>query len=195
MPADSPLTSASLIDRLRDHRDAPAWQTLVHVYTPLMRAWLGPARLQAADVDDLTQRILEVVVRKLPEFAHSGRPGAFRAWLRGITVNVLREFRRAGEPVDQSPATAGIIEELEDSASGLSAWWEREHDRHVLNGLLRVVERDFAPTTWHAFRRVVLDELPAGAVAGELGMSVNAVLIAKSRVVARLRQEARGLVD
>jgi hypothetical protein len=32
-------------------------------------------------------------------------------------------------------------------------------------------------------------------VAVELGLSVNAVLIAKSRALARLRQEAAGLID
>ena len=39
------------------------------------------------------------------------------------------------------------------------------------------------------------DGKPARDVAQELGLSVNAVLIAKSRVLGRLRQEARGLVD
>jgi RNA polymerase sigma-70 factor, ECF subfamily len=195
MPVSSPGTSASLLERLRDQRDAQAWQKLLLVYTPLMRAWLRAAPLQQADVDDLTQRVLEVLVRKLPQFVHNGRPGAFRAWLRSITVNVLREFRRAGQPAGQVPGTAGLLEQLEDPDSGLSRWWEQEHNRHVVNGLLRLVERDFAPATWRAFRRVVFDELPAGAVAAELGLSVNAVLIAKSRVLARLRQEARGLVD
>jgi RNA polymerase sigma-70 factor (ECF subfamily) len=146
-------------------------------------------------VDDLTQRVLEVVVRKLPQFVHNGRAGAFRAWLRGITVNVLREFRRAGDRADPAAATAGLLEQLEDPASDLSRWWDQEHNRHVVNALLRLVEHDFTPATWRAFRRVLCDELPADVVAAELGMSVNAVLIAKSRVLARLRQEARGLVD
>ena len=47
----------------------------------------GYPTLQAADADDLTQQVLTVVVRKLPAFRHSGRPGAFRAWLRAITVS------------------------------------------------------------------------------------------------------------
>ena len=195
MPVSSPGTPASLLERLRDPCDEQAWQKLVRVYTPLMRAWLRPAALQPADVDDLTQRVLEVVVRKLPQFVHSGRPGAFRAWLRGITVNVLREFRRAGKPAGQASGTDGLLEQLEDPDSGLSRWWDQEHNRHVVNGLLRLVERDFTPATWRAFRRVVFDELPADAVAAELGMSVNAVLVAKWRVLTRLRQEARGLVD
>ena len=185
-------TSASLLERLRDRGDAQAWQKLVLLYTPLMRDWLRPAGLQAADADDLTQRVLEVVVRKLPQFQHDGRPGAFRAWLHAITVNLLREFWRTRSPAAQS---ADLLGQLEDPASDLGRWWDEEHDRHVLNGLLRLVERDFAANTWRAFRRVVLDDLPADAVAAELGMTVNAVLIAKSRVLSRLRQEASGMVE
>ena len=195
MSPTSPGTSASLLDRLCDRGDAQAWQKLVQLYTPLMRAWLRPAALQAADVDELTQRVLEVVVHKLPQFHHDGRPGAFRAWLRAITVNRLREFWRARPPAGQVAQSAALLEELEDPASDLGRWWDEEHNRHVLNGLLRLVERDFAANTWRAFRRVVLDDLPADTVAAELGMTVNAVLIAKSRVLSRLRQEASGMVD
>ena len=45
------------------------------------------------------------------------------------------------------------------------------------------------------FRRFVLDAVPAAEVATELGTTRNAVFIAKSRVLARLRQEAEGLID
>jgi RNA polymerase sigma-70 factor (ECF subfamily) len=195
MSPTSPDTSASLLEQLRDRGDAQAWQKLVLIYTPLMRAWLRPAALQPADMDDLTQRILEVVVRKLPQFQHDGRPGAFRAWLRAITVNRLREFWRARPPADQFAPSAALLEELEDPASDLCRWWDEEHNRHILNGLLHLIEHDFAANTWRAFQRVVLDELSADAVAAELGMTVNAVLIAKSRVLSRLRQEASGMVD
>jgi RNA polymerase sigma-70 factor (ECF subfamily) len=58
-----------------------------------------------------------------------------------------------------------------------------------------LVEPEFTPSTWRAFRRVVLEGAPPTAVAAELGTSVNAVFIAKSRVLQRLRQEARGLLD
>jgi len=51
------------------------------------------------------------------------------------------------------------------------------------------------PATWRAFRRQVVDECSASSVADELGLTANAVLIAKSRVLRRLREEARGLTD
>jgi len=44
-------------------------------------------------------------------------------------------------------------------------------------------------------KTVVEDGQPASDVAQELGISVNAVLIAKSRVLKRLREKPAGLVD
>jgi RNA polymerase sigma-70 factor (ECF subfamily) len=88
-----------------------------------------------------------------------------------------------------------MLEALEDPHSDLSRRWDEEHDRHVLGRLLEAIRPDFAPATWQAFRRLVLDGRKAADVAAELGLSVNAVFIAKSRVQRRLRQEMRGLVD
>jgi RNA polymerase sigma-70 factor (ECF subfamily) len=56
-------------------------------------------------------------------------------------------------------------------------------------------EAEFEPTTWQAFRRYVLDEEESSKVAADLEMTVNAVQIAKSRVLKRLRELARGLID
>jgi RNA polymerase sigma-70 factor (ECF subfamily) len=49
--------------------------------------------------------------------------------------------------------------------------------------------------TWQAFLRHVQEGEPAGQVAEALGLSLNSVLLAKNRVLKRLRQEAAGLVD
>ena len=73
--------------------------------------------------------------------------------------------------------------------------WDREHDEHVAASLMRRVQGDFAPTTWRAFVRHVLEGEPAARVAQELGLSLNSVLLAKSRVFKRLRQELAGLVE
>src|SRR5947209_6819455 len=87
-------TSLSLLERLRLASDPAAWQRLVAVYTPLIRDWLRRHSAPAADVDDLTQEVLRCVVRGLPRFQHDLRRGAFRRWLRTITVNQLRSFWR-----------------------------------------------------------------------------------------------------
>jgi RNA polymerase sigma-70 factor (ECF subfamily) len=191
-------TSASLLERLRLRPDADGWQRLVGLYEPLIRGWLRRHDLQATDADDVVQEVLGIVVREVPHFEHNGRPGAFRAWLRITTAHCLRRFWRARQ---YRPDAAGgsdwerHLAELEDPTSGLSALWDEEHDRHVLRRLLELIAGDFQPSTWQAFRRLVLDGAPAAVVAAELGLSVNAVLIAKSRVLQRLREEGRGLVE
>jgi RNA polymerase sigma-70 factor (ECF subfamily) len=190
MAVPSPGTSASLLQQARDRR-AEAWDRLVALYVPLLHAWLTAAGLQPADRDDLTQRVLEVLVRQLPDFEHSGQPGAFRAWLRGIAVNLLHEHWRSRP----TPAADSVLAQLADPNGGLSRLWDEQHDRHVLHGLMELVRPEFTPSTWQAFRRLAMEGAAARAVAEELGLSVNAVLIARSRVVARLRQAAQGLVD
>jgi RNA polymerase sigma factor (sigma-70 family) len=193
--ADTPV---SLLERLRLRPDADSWQRLVALYTPLIQDWLRRQGLRHADVEDLTQEILGVLVRELPRFEHDGRPGAFRRWLRTVTVNRLRTFWRGR---DRRPAAPGgsdfgqVLNQLEDPASGLSALWEREHDRHVLRRLLELLEPEFEPATWRAFRLLVLEGRPTAEVAAALGASANAVRIAKSRVLSRLRRESAGLVD
>ena len=70
-----------------------------------------------------------------------------------------------------------------------------DHDRHVVQKLLAVVQPDFTPTTWEAFRQFAQAGRPAAEVAGELGLSVNAVLQAKSRILRRLRAEVGDLLN
>ncbi len=188
-------TSASLLERLRAGPNPAGWRQLVDLYAPLIRSWLGRHFLQAVDSDDLAQQVLTVVVRKLPSFQHSGRPGAFRAWLRGITVNTLRSFWRSRAQPTAAGGFDDLLDRLEDPASDLSRLWDREHDEYVAASLLRRVQVDFTPSTWQAFLRHVLEGAPAMQVAEELGLSLNSVLLAKSRVLKRLRQELAGFVE
>ena len=61
--------------------------------------------------------------------------------------------------------------------------------------LLDLVEAEFEPATLRAFRRLALDGASGAVVAEELGISVAAVYVAKSRVLQRIRREAKGLID
>src|SRR5262245_54715613 len=88
-------TSASLLDRLQRDADPADWRRLVDLYSPLVRNWLRRHNVQGADADDLVQEVLAVVVRRFPDFRHNRRVGAFRAWLRAITVNCVRDFWKA----------------------------------------------------------------------------------------------------
>jgi RNA polymerase sigma-70 factor (ECF subfamily) len=183
-------TSLSLLDRLRDHpEDAEAWQRFDALYRPLLQTWLRGR--QASDADDMVQNVLHTVVQKLPGFQYDPAKGKFRTWLRNILINHLRAFDRSQKalPWTGDDAVYGeILTQLEDPKSDLNRHWDREHEQHLAQRLLALIEPEFAPSTWQAFQRTTNGEKPE-EVAVALQISVNAVYRAKSSVLKRLRQE------
>ncbi len=191
-----PDTSITFLDRLRLQPDAEAWHRFVDIYAPLIRGWLRRYCVAEQDAEDLTQEVMTVMIRQFPSFEHNHRSGAFRNWLRTVTVNQLRAlWRTRRKEANGDSGVMRMLDQLADPASSLSKLWDQQHDQHVAAKLMELIRPQFEPTTWQAFRRVAVDGDKANVVAQELGMSVNAVLLAKLRVLSRLRQELRGLTD
>jgi len=189
-------TSLSLLDRLKAARpDASDWNRLQGIYLPLIERWLGRVPGLGDESADLAQEVLVVVFREVARFDRK-REGSFRAWLRQVTVNKIRNYRRKRQrrPVVGLDPADGFLERLSDPNDDLAREWNQDHDKHVVEKLLAVVQSDFNPTTWVAFQRFGVDGVPAGRVAEELGLSENAVILAKSRVLKRLREEAGELL-
>ena len=189
-------TSIGLLDSLQ-RNDDESWQLFHDIYVPLIRKWLRGHGLTDNDSEDVAQEVLVVVMGKIADFRRQ-RVGSFRCWLRNITVNCLRSHRRSNWKHPHSAggdSTAEMLRDLACPRSELTQLWNREHDRHVLGYAMKEVKDTFAEKTWQAFRGVALDREPAKQVAQRLDMSVNAVCIAKSRVINRIREVVSGLVD
>ena len=183
-------TSASLIERLRQPAAHAAWERFVDLYTPLLYTWAGRLGLAGDDAADLVQEVLTLLVRKLPEFTYD-RGRSFRSWLKTVLLNKWREGRRgkpaghpsAGDPADwPGPDPAAEAEEA-------------EFQRHLAVRALQLMQAEFQPTTWKACWEQVVHGRTAAEVAAELGITEAAAHVAKSRVLRRLRQELRGLLD
>lgn len=190
-------TSLSLLRRIQYSEESECWNELAALYSPLIRLWLRRYQVQESDADDLLQEVLLALSEQLGQFDHAGRKGSFRCWLRTILLNRLRRFwqSRARLAQEQAGSNLRLLEELDDPASDASQLWNRQHDQYVLKQLLSAAEAHFESKTWQAFCRVTLEGKPTAEVASDLGVSVNAVCLAKSRVIRRLRQESEGLVD
>jgi RNA polymerase sigma-70 factor (ECF subfamily) len=190
-------TSVSLLGRLAGAPTDDDWRRLHDLYRPLLGAWMARAGVPASAVEDLAQDVLLVVFREVAGFEWRGN-GAFRSWLRTILANRMRDYFRGQK---YQPIATGDsdflrrLDELQSPESALSKLWDREHDEHVVAALMQGVRGDFAPATWQAFRRHVLEGEPAAHIALEMGLSLNSVLLAKSRVLKRLRQELAGLIE
>ncbi len=190
-------TSVSLLDRLKTARPNDSdWNRLQEIYKPLIRGWLGRVPGLANEADDLAQEILMVLIREIPRFQRQ-REGSFRAWLRQIAINKAKNWcrQRYRRPLARLDLADDFLDRLADPGDDLAREWDLDHDRHVFERLIAIARPDFEANTWEAFRRFAEEGRPAVEVARELGITENAVLLAKSRILKRLRKEAGDLLN
>lgn len=189
-------TSPSLLDRVQQTDDLLVWREFTELYTPLIDKWLRQHSLPDQDREDLTQEVMTVLTRRLREFKLGERTGSFRAWLKTITVNCLRNhWRKKTAQVGGGSTWQEQLRELEDPNSIFNQWLDREHDQFILQRAMLQVKSRFEPNTWRAFEALTTEQKSVSEVAEELGLSTNAVCVAKSRVLATIRTVVAGLVD
>jgi RNA polymerase sigma-70 factor (ECF subfamily) len=187
-------TSDSLLTDLKQNL-SDAWDRLDAIYVRMLKSFLSRQQVSESHVEDIVQDVMVVVLRKLPDFQRQ-RNGSFRTWLRQIAVNCLHEHRRRRRHEASGCGGDDIQEmllQLADPASEMTHLWNIEHRRHVLRYAVSKAKSVFSSQTWIAFERTALGDEDYANVARDLGISVNAVYIAKSRVVAKLRELASGL--
>ncbi len=184
------ITRPSLLVRIRDLRDEIAWAEFARLYTPLVYRVARQSGLQDADASLVTQDVLITVARTIHRFEYDRENGSFRGWLKVVTRSRLCDFLRAqGRHVQGSGDTGmlRVIDEQEDPSQ--SDLWEREYRRSLFEWASERIRCEFEENTWQAFWQTSVDGRETADVAESLGMSVGAVYIARSRVLARLRRE------
>jgi RNA polymerase sigma-70 factor (ECF subfamily) len=191
-------TSLTLLQRLRSN-EGDAWSVMVRLYTPLVCHWCVRGGVRGADVEDVTQEVFHAAATHLESFRRD-RPGdSFRAWLRGITRNmVLRHFRRGASQPRASGGTDALLRLQEVEVNPADASEEADHSEELdalRQRALELVRSEFEERTWKAFWQTVVDGRSPADIAVEMGVSPTAVRMAKSRVLHRLREEFGELIE
>ncbi len=193
---DQMQTRASLLLKLRDPDDEQAWSDFVTLYAPLIHAYLRKRGVQDADAADLTQEVLQTVSQQAHAFDYDSAKGKFRGWLFTITLNKLRDFSQRRKRQASASGKTEVVELLHDlperEAEDL---WDKEYQWRLFHWAADRARPDFRGNTWDAFWKTAVEDLPVKAVAEELGMSVGAVYIAKSRGLSRIRQIIEEVAD
>jgi RNA polymerase sigma-70 factor (ECF subfamily) len=190
MDASSPPTSLTLLEQVRTPGRADAWNRFVQLYTPLLRGWAKRNGFQDADAADLAQEVLVKLIAELPKY-RKGDGQSFRGWLYRVTANQCRDFRR--RVATRALPGANGLSNVPDAA--LSEFEEGEYRRAVVNRALALIRGEFGAQTWTAFAGLMIEHRPAEDVARGLGVSENAVYLARHRVLTRLRREIDGLLE
>lgn len=193
---DSPATRASLLARIRDPSDADAWRQFVEVYASVVYGFARKRGLQDADAADLMQEALRVVAGAVKALEYDPHKGSFRSWLFAVVRNQLLRFRsrqdRPGRGTGDSVAQQRL-QEVPAPAVDPAALWDEEYERRQFAWAAEQVQKQVQPATWQAFWQTAVEHRPGQEVAQSLGMSVAAVYLAKSRVMARLKGQVRQL--
>jgi len=194
--AAAPTTRPSLLVRLRDPRDRQAWDRFVELYAPVVFGYARKRGLQGADAADLTQIVLGQVVQQIGRFDYQPERGSFRGWLFTIVRRRLCDWRaQQNGPQRAAGVAQGLLEAQPAPAEEESAAWEREVRLNLLAWAGEQVRPSVQETTWQAFWQTAVEGKSGKETAAALGISVAAVYLAKSRVMARLRQEVQQQLD
>jgi RNA polymerase sigma-70 factor (ECF subfamily) len=81
------------------------------------------------------------VFNEVPRFDRQ-REGSFRAWLPQVTVNKIRNYQRKRHrrPAVRLDPADGFLERLSDPSDALAREWDPDHDQHVVEKLLAIVQ-------------------------------------------------------
>ena len=180
-------THASLLARLADGQDADAWRDFEGRYGELIRGFARRRGLQNSDADDVLQEVLMAVSRNLPGFRYDPARGRFRGYLKTIALRAISKKmcqsrgEAAQELLDEQCREAATDPEVEEL-------WESEWRQYHLRTAMEAARAAFNDTDLAAFDAYAGKGRAAEDVAAELGVSVDSVYQAKSRILRRLRE-------
>ena len=180
-------TNPTLLQQIADG-DEISWNRFAEIYTPLIRLCGQDWDLSDAELEELVQEVMVRFFKRAGTFRYDRRKGRFRAYLRTVARSAVLEIlsRRGGSAgaVTENPRLADCsFEEL----------WDAEWRNHLFCEALKVLRANMEPLTYEAFYRYAIQGGPPARVAAGLGLTTNAVYIAKCRALEQLRVIVRQL--
>jgi RNA polymerase sigma-70 factor, ECF subfamily len=180
-------TASRLVEGLKA-RDGDAWRQLAALYGPLVYGWCRRAGLRDRDAEDVVQEVFLVVLRRVGEFRHDRPGGTFRGWLRAIARNKLGDWIQRQPTRDHAAGGTDAQERLNQLPADEPPADPTREVGGLYQRALELVRPEFEERSWQAFWRTAVGGEDAATAAAALGLTPNAVYVAKSRILRRLRE-------
>jgi len=189
MDAAEWMTTTQVLEDLKGRGDSAAWERFNGHFHAMVVRFARHAGLSAADAEDAAQETMLTFVKAFREGKYEREKGRLRDWLFGVAKRVTLNIR-SRLPREQliGDRTGTSFWEMVEDDDSIERSWDDEWRKAVLSICLEQARREMDRGVFRAFELYALEEKQVGDVAKELKMSRNAVYIAKSRVLARLRQ-------
>lgn len=180
-------THTTLLLRLSDGADSQAWHEFCDRYGELIHTVSRRYSLQSADCDEVLQDVLVALSRAMPGFQYDPAKGKFRSYLKTVVLHAIfrRKAQSQGEvPLDDVGALTGalVIDQHSEET------WEAEWRQYHLRMAMRTIHAEFSRADVTAFKAYALEGMEARASAELLGLSIDQIYQAKSRILKRLSQ-------
>ena len=190
-PSLTTLTSATLLAELRESENRTVWQQYVDRYRPVIVGYARRRGLSDEEAQDAAQETLMLFSRAYVDGKNEREKGRLRKWLLAIAHNqISNAFRRRNkhevQVVDRPDETAFFARIGDGKAS--EDIWEQEWRQGVLQACLDEVRQQVDAKTMQAFVETSVGGTPAGEVAERLGITRNAVYLARHHVLKRIRE-------
>ncbi len=185
-------TRNSLLLRLHDRRDIAAWDQFVTIYGPLVFRLARSKGFQETDAQDIVQEVMLAVSQAIHRWEPDRTQARFRDWLFRISRNLMINFltRRKHQSLSAGESVAELLMQLPstvDPDGEATREFDLEYRRELFWLAADKVRAEVRPNTWEAFRLTAIDEVSVASAARQLGMKEGAVLVARCRVLARMR--------
>ena len=186
-------TSTALLEALRDRGNQLVWHVFCQRYRrPVARYGRSAFGLTEDDAEDAAQQTLIEFHEAYLRGDYQRDRGRLRSWLFGIATYQMRQtvrknFRRREVHAGHS-GEDDVMNRLAASESVLEERWEEEWRQAIYGQCMVEVRRQFNTQTVEAFELFAKDGLTAREVAKRLGMTTNAVYLAKQHILKRIRE-------
>lgn len=188
-------TRITLLDDIKSTHSSERWTEFFLSYGRLLSRWLVAQNVSPVDADDIRQETMMVVLKELPQFAHNGRTGAFRNWLKRILTNRIRRHWDKKKSSREQMDLGQLVESLEDDSNRLSIEFSRTHDQFLVQQLLYRAEEHFPRDRIQLFRALLLDEVPIQDLSDRYQLSKGAIRVQQHRILKWLKNHGAGLID
>ena len=193
---DGGKTSPTLLNRVRDWHDHPAWLRFHGRYHPLLRLWCRRFGLDDDTSDELCQRIWVELMRRMRTFRYDPSRG-FRNWLwrlfRSRAIDLLRNRRvttlasfdeLSSETLLRSPQDREPVRDAAEAHEEASAIFFQQAAEAQ-----EAVRSRVDSETWSAYWCIAIEDQSVREAAESLGKTYTAVYSGYKRVDRMLRAE------
>ena len=191
------MTTTKALEELKDSNDAAVWKQFQEYFYPVVVNFARASGLSSTDAEDAAQQTMLTFVQAYRAGKYDREKGRLSGWLYGLARKVILNYRKhqpREKLISDGTTKTSFWNNIEDEESARETW-DRHWRQTLLERSLQQVRRETDKKVFEAFELYAIMEKSAEEVAEQLGISTNAVYIAKSRVLTRLRQLQKELED